>query len=175
MRTIMGLAAAVLLTGCITERPELEKPVRAGDTIRFSAGPCFGTCPSYTLRVTPDGSGLIEPERFTAVPDPTRFTVTPAQYRRFQNSLAAYRPAPGMTKRIAQGENCDRFATDMPGYVIEWTRGEDAPARLEYQSVRLHGCALWTPPRRHPPDASDAETRATAKIRYLSAAPALPR
>ncbi|SCW49584.1 hypothetical protein SAMN02927924_00922 [Sphingobium faniae] len=134
MRTIMGLAAAALLTGCAAERAELEKPVRAGDTIRFSAGPCFGVCPSYTLRVTPDGSGLIEPGRFTTVPGPTRFTVTPAQYRRFLNTLAAYRPAPGTTKRIAHGENCERFATDMPGYVIEWMRGEGAPTRLEYQS-----------------------------------------
>jgi hypothetical protein len=134
MRTIMSLAAVALLAGCAMDRAELEKPVRAGDTIRFSAGPCFGACPSYTLRVTPDGSGLIEPERFTAVPGPTRFTVTPAQYRRFHSALSAYRPAPGTTRRITHGENCDRFATDMPGYVIEWTRGEDAPTRLEYQS-----------------------------------------
>ncbi len=108
--------------------------MRAGDTIRFSAGPCFGACPSYTLRVTPDGSGLIEPERFTAIPGPTRFTVTPAQYRRFRSALAPYRPASGSTRRIAHGENCDRFATDMPAYVIEWSRGEEPPTRLEYQS-----------------------------------------
>jgi len=134
MRIMMGLTAVAALTGCAMDQAELETPVRAGDTIRFSAGPCFGTCPSYTLRVTPDGSGLIEPERFTAVPGPTRFTVTPAQYRRFLSALDAYRPASGTTRRITHGENCERFATDMPGYVIEWTRGEDAPTRLEYQS-----------------------------------------
>ncbi|BAV66125.1 DUF6438 domain-containing protein [Sphingobium cloacae] len=134
MRMIMGLTVAALLTGCAVNQAELEKPVRAGDTIRFSAGPCFGTCPSYTLRVTPDGSGLIEPGRFTAVPGPTRFTVTPEQYRRFHSAIAPYRPAPGTTKRIAQGENCDRFATDMPAYVIEWAREKQATTRLEYQS-----------------------------------------
>lgn len=134
MRTIMAFAAAAVLAGCATQQAELEKPLRAGDTIRFSAGPCFGICPSYTLRVTPDGSGLIEPERYTAVPGPTRFTVTPAQYRRFHSTLAQFRPAPGTTRRIAHGENCDRFATDMPTYRIEWTRGDEAPTRLEYQS-----------------------------------------
>ncbi|WP_242125907.1 DUF6438 domain-containing protein [Sphingobium sp. Sx8-8] len=134
MKAIMIFAATALLGACATEQAELEKPKAAGDTIRFSAGPCFGACPSYTLRVTPDGSGLIEPQRFTAIPGPTRFTVTPLQYRRFRAALAPFRPAQGTVRRIGQGENCTRFATDMPSYVIEWTRGEAPPTRLEYQS-----------------------------------------
>ncbi|WP_037455876.1 DUF6438 domain-containing protein [Sphingobium chlorophenolicum] len=134
MKAIAILAATALLGACAMEQTELEKPTAAGDTIRFSASPCFGACPSYTLRVTPDGSGLIEPQRFTAVPGPTRFTVTPLQYRRFRTALAQFRPAQGTVKRIGQDENCTRFATDMPGYVIEWTRGEGSPTRLEFQS-----------------------------------------
>jgi len=133
-KTIVILAATALLGACATQQAELEKPTKVGDTIRFSAGPCFGACPSYTLRVTPDGSGLIEPQRFTAVPGPTRFTVTPLQYRRFRTALAQFRPAQGTVRRIGQGENCTRFATDMPGYVIEWTRGNAEPTRLEFQS-----------------------------------------
>ncbi|WP_313803328.1 DUF6438 domain-containing protein [Sphingobium sp.] len=133
-KTIMILAATALLGACAMEQAELEKPTMAGDTIRFSAGPCFGACPSYSLQVTPDGSGLIEPQRFTAVPGPTRFTVTPLQYRRFRAALAQFRPAQGTVKRIAHGENCTRFATDMPAYVIEWTRDEAQPTRLEFQS-----------------------------------------
>lgn len=130
--TIWG--AAALLAGCATEQAELEQPVAAGVIIRFSAGPCFGVCPVYSLRVTPDGSGLLEPERFTNVPGPTRFTVTPAQYRHFRAALSQFRPAAGTTRRIANGENCTRFATDMPGYTIEWVRGDAPPTRLEYQS-----------------------------------------
>lgn len=129
------LAAALMMTGCATgEGVDLEKPRLPGDTIRFTAGRCFGTCPAYSLRVTPDGSGLIEPEKFTAVPGPTRFAVTPAQYRRFRAALSVHRPPTGTTKRIAHGENCDRFATDMPAYVIEWTGADAKPTRLEYQS-----------------------------------------
>lgn len=134
MKAIMILAATALLGACATEQAELERPTNAGDTIKFLAGPCFGACPSYVLQVTPDGSGLIEPLRFTAVPGPTRFTVTPLQYRRFRAALAQFRPAQGTVKRIAHGENCVRFATDMPAYVIEWTRGEAQPTRLEFQS-----------------------------------------
>ena len=134
LRWMMILAGVALTAGCAAERPELEKPTAAGDTIRFSAGPCFGICPSYSLQVTPDGSGLLEPERFTAVPGATRFTVTPAQYRRFRAALAQFRPPAGTVRRITHGENCTRFATDMPGYTIEWTRDQQPTTRLEFQS-----------------------------------------
>ena len=130
----MILVSAALLAGCARDKAELERPRTPGDTIRFSAGPCFGTCPVYTLQVTPDGSGLIEPQRFTAVPGATRFTVTQLQYRRFREALSPYRPATGTAKRIAHEENCARFATDMPGYVLEWSRGDAKPTRLEFQS-----------------------------------------
>jgi hypothetical protein len=132
------LAGAALLTGCALTGEEADaspgKPTLAKEVISFTAGPCFGACPSYTVKVNREGSGLLEPKRFTAVPGPTRFTVTPAQFMRLKTALARYRPAAGAEKRIAHGENCTRFATDMPGYVIEWAQGEGKPARLEYQS-----------------------------------------
>lgn len=134
LRWMTILALPMLSAGCAVEKAELEQPMAVGDTIRFSAGPCFGVCPSYSLRVTPDGSGLLEPERFTAVPGATRFTVTPLQYRRFRAALTQFRPPAGTVKRIAHGENCTRFATDMPGYTIEWIRGGAQPTRLEFQS-----------------------------------------
>lgn len=132
-RMMTAMALSLLLAGCATESTELEKPRIAGDVIRFTAGRCFGACPAYSLQVTPDGSGLLEPERFTAVPGETRFTITRAQYLRLRSALAPYRPVAGTTKTIAQGENCTRFATDMPGYTIEWSRGDQKPARLAYQ------------------------------------------
>lgn len=134
MSRMMIAAATMLLAGCATADTELDIPRAAGDTISFTAGRCFGACPAYTVRVTPDGSGLLEPEKFTAVPGPTRFTVTPAQYRQLRMALAPYKPPVGTEKRIAHGENCTRFASDMPGYRIEWTRGETKPTRLDYQS-----------------------------------------
>lgn len=134
MTRMMIAATAMLLAGCATADTELDIPRASGDTIRFTAGRCFGACPAYSVRVTPDGSGLLEPEKFTAVPGPTRFTVTPAQYRQLRAALAPYKPPVGTEKRIAHGENCTRFATDMPGYRIEWTRGGAKPTRLDYQS-----------------------------------------
>lgn len=128
------LAALMLLVGCASADTDLEPSRAPGETIRFSAGRCFGACPAYKLRVTPDGSGLLEPEKFTAVPGPTRFTVTPLQYRRLRASLSPYRPQTGTEKRIGHHDNCTRFATDMPGYVIEWTDGAGTQTRLDFQS-----------------------------------------
>lgn len=130
------VAATITLTGCVTTgggETITPPPGARADTISIAAGPCFGTCPSYKVTVTPDGSGLLEPRRFTAVPGPTRFTVTPLQYRRLRTALAAYRPATGMEKTINQ-ENCTRFATDQPGYVIEWTRAGAKATMLDFQS-----------------------------------------
>ncbi|WP_066700327.1 DUF6438 domain-containing protein [Sphingobium amiense] len=132
----MAMAAAMLavLAGCAAKEEGLEPPRAPGDVIRFTAGRCFGACPAYTLQVSPDGSGLLEPQRFTSVPGPTRFTVTNVQYRKLVATLAPHRPATGTAKRIAQGQDCERFATDMPAYVIEWTRPDQPVTKLEYQS-----------------------------------------
>lgn len=134
MKKTMLIALPLLLAGCATAEPGLEPPRAAGDVIRFTAGRCFGSCPTYSLHVSPDGSGLLEPQRFTSVPGPTRFTITPAQYRRLVATLAPHRPAAGTSRKIAHGAECERFATDLPGYVIEWTRPGQAATRLEYQS-----------------------------------------
>lgn len=131
---ILGFAGMFLLAGCMTQQEALEPPKAPGDVIRFTAGRCFGACPAYTVQVSPDGSALLEPERFTSVPGPTRFTVTTGQYRRLVATLAPHRPAAGTTQTIAHGKNCQRFATDMPSYVIEWSRPGQPTTRLDYQS-----------------------------------------
>lgn len=140
LRTAMVSALLALTAGCVNDRGEEtlsssgSVAARANDAIKVSAGPCFGLCPSYSVTVTPDGSGLLVPDRNTSVPGPTRFTVTNAQYRKLRASLAAFRPATGQSKRIGHGENCERFATDMPGYAIEWTREGGGKAALDFQS-----------------------------------------
>lgn len=134
MGRISTLTAMLLLAGCTAAEPGLEPPKAPGDIIRFTAGRCFGACPAYTLQVSPDGSGLLEPERFTSVPGPTRFTVTSAQYRKLVTTLAPHRPAAGTVQKIAHGQNCERFATDMPSYVVEWSRPGQNATRLEFQS-----------------------------------------
>lgn len=131
---ILGLAGLFALAGCMAQQEGLEPPKAPGDVIRFTAGRCFGACPTYMVQVSPDGAGLLTPERFTSVPGPTRFTVTRAQYRKLIATLAPHRPAAGTTQTIAHGKNCERFATDMPSYTVEWSRPGQPATRLDYQS-----------------------------------------
>lgn len=132
MRAIIVMAIAATLGGCATTGQSPQPPAKS-DTIRFSAGRCFGACPVYSVTVEPDGSGVLVPEKFTSVPGETRFTVTPLQYRRLRDSLAPFRPAPGTEKRIGPGDpSCKRMATDHPGYQIVWTRKPQKPTRLDY-------------------------------------------
>lgn len=134
MKTKIMIAASLFaLAGCAAKEEGLEPPKAPGDVIRFTAGRCFGACPTYVVQVSPDGAGLLTPERFTSVPGPTRFTVTRLQYRKLLATLAPHRPAAGTTQKIDQ-KSCARFATDMPSYSIEWSRPGQAPTRLDYQS-----------------------------------------
>jgi hypothetical protein len=126
------IGAPLWLAACAHEPEVATGPLPTADTIRFAAGPCFGACPSYSVTIEPDGSGVLIPQRNTAVPGETRFTVTVAQYRRLRTALAPWRPATGTKKRIAQGENCTRAATDMPGYQIEWSRRGKAKTNLDF-------------------------------------------
>lgn len=126
-------AGLLALTGCMAEQEGLEPPKAPGDVIRFTAGRCFGACPAYTVQVSPDGAGLLTPERFTSVPGPTRFTISRVQYRKLLATLAPHRPAAGTVQKIDQ-KSCTRFATDMPGYSVEWSRPGQPATRLDFQS-----------------------------------------
>lgn len=133
IKTAVTMTCALLiLSGCATTRD--SKPVARADTIRFSAGPCFGICPVYSVTVEPDGSGVLVPQRNTSVPGETRFSVTPAQVRRLHAAFAPFRPATGKDFRISRGENCERAATDMPGYQIVWTREGQDKTVLDFYS-----------------------------------------
>jgi hypothetical protein len=131
----MAVAAlTALLAGCATARHGAPVPAPGADTIRFSAGPCFGFCPVYSVTVKPAGASLLTPERNTAVPGETRFTVAPSQYRRLRDSFAPFRPKTGSEMRIGPGENCERAATDLPEYRIVWTQQGQDETQLNFYS-----------------------------------------
>ncbi|MBO9624358.1 MAG: hypothetical protein J7500_16745 [Sphingomonas sp.] len=122
---VLGLAATAL-AGCVPPaRPGADTgtpvPIE-GDSIAYETGPCFGACPVYSVTVHPDGTGIFEGKRFTAVSGTREFRLTRAQYDAFAATLAPYRPASGEL-RFAPGEpNCTRHATDMPSVDVRWTR-----------------------------------------------------
>ncbi len=106
------------------------------ETITYETSPCFGTCPVYAVTVQPDGSGVFEGKRFTAVTGTRPFRATPAQYRAFAAKLQPYRPAQG-DRLLQPGQpGCDNAPTDMPSVEVRWSEASGGAQRLSY----YYGC-----------------------------------
>lgn len=130
--------AVLALAGCVRGGGPGGPIAIEGDSIRYETGPCFGACPVYAVTVRPDGSGVFEGKRFTAVSGTREFRLTRAQYDAFAAKLAPYRPASGEV-RYAHGEpNCRQVATDMPSVDVTWTRAIGDSQRLHY----YFGCEM---------------------------------
>jgi len=112
MRLILTMSAILLASGCATV-PAAPVAIEA-DSISFETGPCFGTCPVYKVTVRPDGTGMFEGRRFTAVTGERAFRVSPAQYRAFEAQLAPLRPAEGEVR-----EEC-MTVSDMASVQVTW-------------------------------------------------------
>ena len=138
-RQWMAMGAAALVLGACASgqaRPGGTPVAIEGDSIRLETAPCFGTCPVYAVTVKPDGTGVFEGKRFTAVSGERRFSLSPAQYDAFAGALAAYRPESGDV-RYAPGEaNCPNAPTDMPSTQVTWTRAIGDSQGISF----YHGC-----------------------------------
>ena len=113
----MLLGTAALLAGGCTTVPEGPIAVES-DAISYETGPCFGACPVFKLRVSPDGTGTFEGLQHTAERGQRSFRITPPQYRAFADHLAPLRPEQGAVRYA--GENCRQTATDLPSVEVTW-------------------------------------------------------
>ncbi len=134
----MGVAT-IALAGCIpaSRAPQGPVPIE-GDSITYATGPCFGRCPVYSITVHPDGTGVFEGKRFTAVTGTRSFTLSRAEYDAFAARLAPYRPTSGQVRYAADNPLCTGFATDMPSVDVTWTRAIGDSQNLHYN----FGCRL---------------------------------
>jgi hypothetical protein len=126
MRRLAIIAlGALALSGCVKPSggPGPGKPVPIeGDSVRYETGPCYGRCPVYAVTVHPDGTGVFEGKRFTAVTGEKPFTLSRAQYDAFVAKLAPYRPESGQVRYAPGQQNCQPAATDASSVNITWTR-----------------------------------------------------
>jgi uncharacterized protein DUF6438 len=112
-----------------------QAPADSAVRVRLERGPCFGTCPVYS--VTLDGSGaiLFEGRRFVADTGISTGSVPPARV----DSLVAELAAGGyfeLADRYRAGEpGCERYATDLPSVITE-VRAGGRSKRIEHD----HGC-----------------------------------
>lgn len=119
---IAALAACAPVAGQPTES--------APASITYSTGPCFGTCPVYSVTVRSDGTGVFTGERFTAVTGARDFTLAPGRFAAFADMLAAHRPE--RSEDVAQGHpRCPIAATDHSTVSVTWNDAE-GPDSLSY-------------------------------------------
>jgi hypothetical protein len=134
---MIALAAAAALAGCKTSSGSGYGYGHSGkvESITYETGPCFGTCPVYTVTVHANGTGLFVGQNHTNVTGNQAFTVTPAQYAQFVNHLAPVRPASG-TVRHQSGSDCTAMVTDLPSTDVKW----NGVGGQQQELFVYHGC-----------------------------------
>jgi len=142
-RIVMTGLAALGLAGCVApERSDVVRPIEA-DSITYETGPCFGQCPVYAVMVRPDGTGVFEGKRFTAVTGERNFTLSKAEYDAFAARVEPYRPASGEVRYDMGTPNCGNAPTDMPSVEVRWTRAIGDSQKLHfYYGCRSDNAAL---------------------------------
>src|SRR3546814_314671 len=124
---VAGTVFAAMASAYAQEPPQR---IEAPGSITVERGPCMGACPVYRFRVTADGTGLFEGQRFTAVQGEHPFSITPDAWAAFQAALAPYRPQ-GI-REVARGHpQCRHMATDHPSVSVTW-EDEDGTDRLSF-------------------------------------------
>ncbi len=127
MRKVAIIVLGLGLAGCVAPRggpvgePGRPIPIE-GDSIRYETGPCYGRCPVYAITVRPDGTGVFEGKRFTAVTGEKPFKLTRAQYDAFAATLGPYRPESGEIRYAPGQKNCEPAVTDASSVNVTWTR-----------------------------------------------------
>lgn len=123
--------ATMLLAGCATTTDAGRPVAIESEAITYETAPCFGTCPVYAVTVRPDGSGVFDGRRHTAVSGTRAFTASPAAYRAFAATLAPYRP---VGERLVQPgtPECRNSPTDMPSVDVRWNEISGASHHLSF-------------------------------------------
>lgn len=99
--------------------------------IRYEVGPCYGTCPVYSVAVEADGTTHFTGERHTAVEGERDQAGDAATFRSLQERLAVMQPEPGTTQETL---DCEPRATDLPHYTVTWINQDGAQAVLEHDT-----------------------------------------
>lgn len=99
--------------------------------IRYEVGPCYGTCPVYSVAVEADGTTRYTGERHTAVEGERMQAGNATAFRSLQERLAPMQPPMGTTQQTL---DCEPRATDLPHYTVTWVNQDGAQAVLEHDA-----------------------------------------
>ncbi|WP_380872690.1 hypothetical protein ACFB49_36070 [Sphingomonas sp. DBB INV C78] len=130
MRGFITAAGAMMLLALGAAPARANNDVAAGlAEITIAAGPCFGSCPVYSSRITPIGAVRFVGTRFVAKPGEQTLTADADTFREIAEMLAPYRPT--VDRRIGP-EECDNFRTDAPSWTVQWTDKAGATVSLAF-------------------------------------------
>jgi hypothetical protein len=128
-RPALAIAALSLAVSSAVVAAAPARPATALETISYETGPCFGVCPVYRVTVSPDGRGVFEGKRFTAVTGKRAFRVEAKVFAEFSRRMRGVRPMGEVL--LTGGALCQSMATDMATIDVRWTGGR-RPAHLAY-------------------------------------------
>ena len=120
---------ALMVAGCAQH----ASTTNANDLteIRYEVGPCYGTCPVYSVAVEADGTTRYTGERHTAVEGERVQAGDAATFRSLQKRLAAMQPEMATTQQTL---DCEPLATDLPNFTVTWVNQDGAQAVLEHDT-----------------------------------------
>jgi len=115
------------LVGCATTPQQPEDTVQ--ETIRYSTSPCFGTCPIYSVEITPEGAVHFDGKQYTKVTGTQDLKVDPSVYTKLQQELKAYRPATGANVKTT---GCADKVSDQQSAFFAWKRPDGTVTQLSH-------------------------------------------
>ncbi|MCH4811719.1 DUF6438 domain-containing protein [Vreelandella neptunia] len=120
---------ALMMTGCAQQHTTTSANDLA--EIRYEVGPCYGTCPVYSVEVKADGTTRYMGERHTAVEGERMQSGSATAFLSLQERLAPIQPDMGTTQ---QPLDCEPRATDLPHYTVTWVNQNGEQAVLEHDT-----------------------------------------
>lgn len=129
MAAIFALGACAASPSTIAPPPAPGTPAPLAEAITISVGPCFGFCPIYEARITPEGTVYFDGKRHTTVLGKRERRIGAASYRQVGKALGPFRPATGTTARV----DCEVAISDTSSFTISWTDGGGQTTTAEHR------------------------------------------
>ncbi|MFD1786899.1 DUF6438 domain-containing protein [Sphingomonas floccifaciens] len=127
------LLPLTLLAGCapaVGRYPATPSPTPI--EITYETGPCYGTCPVYSVRIDSLGrAGVFDGKRFVAAPGRHEFAVTFAQFDAVLRAVSGAFAASSADYTVG-GRHCGEYVTDRPSITVTIREGNAEPKSVRY-------------------------------------------